>query len=259
MKKKRSQWFRVATAGMALNGLEITDDMINKMAANYNPEKYTANINVEHIRGISLNSAFSKLGEVVATKAHDFTKEDGSVVRALSVQIDAYDALIEAKESGQKLGSSIEVIELPENKEPYLFGLAITDTPASFYTQVMEFNLLKKEESHQYSEYVEADFDFLPETKPSFFSTFFSKNKPVEPEPIKPIDAQPVELKLPMEFTVELKKFSTAFDGALDRISQLETKNNELIAKFSVLEKTPEDSTGHPSTNNAGNILLADC
>lgn len=264
MKTKRTKFFRVAVAGMALNGLEITNDMINKMAANYNPEKYSAIINVEHVRGFSLNNDnFPTLGRVVAAKAENFTTDTGETKRALLVQVDAYSGLIAAHEAGQKLGWSIEVGALPETGEPFLFGLAITDSPSTFYTQLMEFNLLKKvDEEQKFGEYVENSFDFEPEkteTKPSFFSAWFSKQKPAEPEPIKPIEAQVGEFKLPQEFTDELQRFSMAFTGMQEEIDQLKTQNNELIAKFSVLENTPADPTGHPSTNNADNILLADC
>lgn len=263
-KTKRTKFFRVAVSGMALNGLEITNDMINKMAANYNPEKYSAIINVEHVRGFSLNNDnFPTLGRVVAAKAENFTTDSGETKRALLVQVDAYSALVEAHEAGQKLGWSIEVGTLPDTNEPFLFGLAATDSPSSFYTQLMEFNLLKKtDEAYKYGEYVENAFDFEPEkteTKPSFFSTFFSKNKPAEPEPIKPLEAQVGEFTLPKKFTDELQKFSMAFTSMEEKITQLEKQNNELIAKFSLLESTPADNSGHPFINNADNIVLADC
>ena len=127
----------------------------------------------------------------------------------------------------------------------------------------MEFNLLKKtDDSQKFGEYVENAFDFEPEkpdAKPSFFSTFFSKQKPVEPESVKLLEPQIGEFTLPKEFTEELQKFSVAFTGMEQKITQLETQNTELIAKFALLEQTPADQQNHPSTNNADNILLADC
>lgn len=261
---KTTKFFRIAAEGMALNGEPITREMITQMAANYNPIKYTANINVEHVRGFSLGgSGFPTLGKVLALEARNFTDVDGATKLGLYSQVEAYKPLIEAHEAKQKLGWSIEPRKFPDNDEFYLFGLAATDSPASLYTEALEFNLLKnKDNTLMFSEYLASDFDFEPEKteqKPRFFSNLFSKNKPVEPEPIKFIEAQVGEFKLPQEFTDELQKFSMAFTGMQEEIDQLKTQNNELIAKFSVLENTPATPTGHPSTNNAGNIVLADC
>lgn len=261
---KKTNFFRIAAEGMALNGHPITREMITQMAANYNPVKYTANINVEHVRGFSLgNSGFPTLGKVLALEARNFTDVDGATKLGLYSQIEAYEPLIQAHKAKQKLGWSIEPRKFPDNDEFYLFGLASTDSPASLYTEALEFNLLKNEDKTlMFSEYLASDFDFEPEkteTKPNFFSTWFSKQKPTEPEPIQILEPKIGEFAFPKEFTDELRKFSTAFEGALDRIDHLEKQNNELISKFSLLEKTPAESTGHPSTNNADNIVLADC
>lgn len=265
-KTKKTKFFRIAAEGMALNGEEITKEMITQMATNYNPVKYTANINVEHIRGFSLgNNGFPTLGKVLALEARNFKDVDGATKLGLYSQIEAYKPLIQAHEEKQKLGWSIEPRKFPDNGEYNLFGLASTDSPASLYTEVMEFNMLKNDDKTLlYSEYLESEFEFEEQAKteppkPSFFSSFFKKE---ESAPV----IEEKTLEIPEELATELQKFSTAFSQMQSTVQQLETENRSLktelsglTQKFSVLESTPADKTGHPQTNNSDPIVLADC
>ena len=47
---KQSKWFVVATEGATTDGRTINRAWIEQMAANYDPKKYGARVNLEHIK-----------------------------------------------------------------------------------------------------------------------------------------------------------------------------------------------------------------
>ena len=63
---KKSKKFRVATEGATVDGRTIQRDWITQMAAHYDPAKYRATINLEHIRGLIPDSPFRNYGFVDA-------------------------------------------------------------------------------------------------------------------------------------------------------------------------------------------------
>ena len=44
-----TDWMKVATAGRTLDGREIKPEWLEKMAASYSPQVYTASVNSEHV------------------------------------------------------------------------------------------------------------------------------------------------------------------------------------------------------------------
>lgn len=140
---KLSKFFCVAVAGATCDGREIEESWINEMAETYNPATYTANVNIEHLRGISPNPPFNCQGKVVAVEKRTIELEIGGKKEkraALYAQVDANDNLVAYNADGQKLFPSIEVNpSFAESKKAYLVGLATTDSPASLGTEVMSF------------------------------------------------------------------------------------------------------------------------
>lgn len=133
----KSKWFRVATEGATTDGREITRAEIEQIAASYSQQKYGARIWLEHYRGTVPGGPFDALGDVLAVEAREV---DGGK-KALFAQIAPLPTLIEMNKKGQKLFTSIEIHpSFPSTGGAYLFGLAVTDSPASLGTEVLKFS-----------------------------------------------------------------------------------------------------------------------
>lgn len=131
-----SKFFRVATEGATTDGRLINRDWLTQMAANYDPKKYGARVNMEHFRGLYPDSAFRAYGDVLALKTEEI---DGKLV--LLAQVDPTEDLITlVNEKRQKVYTSIEIDhDFADTGAAYLVGLAITDTPASLGTEMLKF------------------------------------------------------------------------------------------------------------------------
>lgn len=133
----KSKLFRVATEGATTDGREITRADIEQMAKSYNPATYGARVWLEHYRGLVPNGPFDALGDVTAVEAREV--EGGKL--ALFAQIEPLPKLIEMNKAKQKLYSSVEIHpNLGDTGGPYLFGLGVTDSPASLGTEVLKFS-----------------------------------------------------------------------------------------------------------------------
>ncbi|RYF02143.1 MAG: phage capsid protein [Comamonadaceae bacterium] len=131
-----SKFFRVATEGATTDGREIQRVHIEQMAASYKPETYGARVWLEHIRGVTADSAFNALGDVLKLEAREV--EDGKL--ALFAQIEALPSLVAMNKAKQKIYSSIEIDpNFAKTGGAYLIGLGVTDTPASLGTEVLKF------------------------------------------------------------------------------------------------------------------------
>lgn len=131
----KSVFFRIAQAGATTDGREIQASWIDQMAKNYDPQKYTARVNIEHYRGILPDGPFKMYGDVLALKAETI---DGK--RTLLAQIDPTPELIALNKARQKLFSSAEIDpNFASTGEAYLVGLAVTDSPASLGTEMLKF------------------------------------------------------------------------------------------------------------------------
>ena len=138
-KKYKSKWFRIAVAGDTTDGREIQADWIIQMAANYDPNIYGARINMEHIRSSYPDGVFGAYGDVLALKTEK-VDINGEEKDALFAQIEPTQSLIELNKKKQKVYTSIEVDDNFANKgSAYLVGLAVTDSPASLGTEMLQF------------------------------------------------------------------------------------------------------------------------
>jgi len=136
MKKLLSKFFRVATEGDTTDGRELSAQHIDQMAKNYSPKKYGARVWLEHFRSLLPDSPFKAYGDVVAVKAETI---DGK--RTLLAQLAPTPDLVAMNQARQKLFSSIEMdTNFAKSGEAYLVGLAVTDSPASLGTEMMEFS-----------------------------------------------------------------------------------------------------------------------
>lgn len=160
------KFFRIATEGATTDGRVISRQWISQMAKNYDPKKYGARINLEHLRGVLPDGPFRAYGDVVALKAEEV--EEGKL--ALFAQLDPTPELIELSKKRQKVYTSMEVDpNFARTNEAYLVGLAVTDSPASLGTEMLKFaagaqaNPLadrKQSPDNVFSEAVELELDF---------------------------------------------------------------------------------------------------
>lgn len=133
------KWFRIATAGQTTDGREIQREWIEQMVETYNPSVYGARINVEHIRGWLPDSDFGAYGDVLALKA-ETVQVQGEDKLALFAQIKANDKLKALNKANQKIYTSVEIdTNFAKTGKAYLVGLAVTDSPASLGTEMLQF------------------------------------------------------------------------------------------------------------------------
>ncbi|WP_342059154.1 GPO family capsid scaffolding protein [Aeromonas sp. OTU364] len=134
----KSKFFRVAVEGGTTDGRAITREWLEQMAQRYNQSTYGARVNMEHIRGIDPNGLFKMYGDITAAKTEEVTIE-GEQRLALFVQIDPTPELVELNKKRQKVFTSVEIHPNLNEKGAYLMGLAITDSPASLGTDMLQF------------------------------------------------------------------------------------------------------------------------
>ena len=129
--------FRVAKAGPTTDGRVIKPEWLTDIAETYDPKLYTARIFIEHIRGVTADSAFFCGGDVVAVEAH---KNDAGEM-CLYAEIKPNDKFKEINQADQKVFPSIEVVPNFNNSgKYYLGGLGATDSPASLATEKFQFS-----------------------------------------------------------------------------------------------------------------------
>lgn len=133
---KKSKKFRVATEGATVDGRTIQREWITQMADNYDPAKYRATINLEHIRGLLPDGPFRNYGFVDALSQEQ--NAEGKL--ELFAVITPTDDLVNLTHKGQKVFTSIEVNpKFADTGKAYLVGLAVTDNPASLGTEMLQF------------------------------------------------------------------------------------------------------------------------
>lgn len=135
--KFKAKQFRVATEGATTDGRNIERSWIEQMAASYDRKKYGARVWMEHLRGVYADSAFRAYGDVLALEAKEV--EGGKL--ALFATIEPLPDLVAmTTKAKQKIYTSIEVNpKFADTGAAYLVGLAVTDSPASLGTEVLEF------------------------------------------------------------------------------------------------------------------------
>ncbi len=275
MAKTISDWFKVATAGRTADGRVIKDQWLLDIAETYDAAKqYCAMIWPEHYR-------WANAGLVADVKA----EKDDMGRLSLYCKLEPNQLLLDYNASGQKLFTSIEVLEnFAKTGKAYLGGLGITDQPGSLGTDRLSFS--RKETEHgdaHFSDFIEATAITFAADEPSFLQRMVNKlsfktettasdddMKPEQFEALqKSIDAQTASnLALAEKFTdLEAKispapaatagdedkggESSTADDSGADKftaeLEKLRTANTELLAKVTEVEKQFSDLREKPA------------
>jgi len=116
-----TDWMKVATAGRTLDGREIKAEWLEKMAAGYSPQVYTASVNSEHV-------FYPGLGHVTELRAG----QDAQGRMALYAKIAPTAELLGRFQNRKQVFFSVEIRnDFPAKGDYYLSGLAVTDIPAS--------------------------------------------------------------------------------------------------------------------------------
>lgn len=152
--KIKTGFICVATSGYSVDGRQITAAELHEMAESYDPELYTANLWLEHRR-------FMSFGQVLELKAED--QPNGETKLYAVIAPNQY--LVSMNAEGQGLFSSVEIMPNFRNTgKAYLYGLGVTDSPASVGTTKLDFFNIKPNGS-QFSEFVKIDFAIQKENE----------------------------------------------------------------------------------------------
>lgn len=132
-KRLISDFFCVATAGKTADDREIKTSWIDDIAGTYNPNTYLSRIWPDHVRW------YGAFGEVVAVMRQE-KKEGDQTLLQLFAQIAPSEDLLHFTKQDKYLFPSIEVKEnFASTGKAYLWGLGVTDQPASLSTDRLEF------------------------------------------------------------------------------------------------------------------------
>nr|DAV05537.1 MAG TPA: capsid scaffolding protein [Caudoviricetes sp.] len=259
---KTSKWFVVATEGATTDGRTINRAWIEQMAANYDPKKYGARVNLEHIKWRYMwnDDPHSKCyGDVVGLK----TEENAEGKLQLLAQIDPTDDLIKLNKDRQKIYTSIECDpNFADTGEAYLVGLAVTDNPASLGTEMLVFsagasanplNNRKEKAENLFTAAIETKLDFEGWDgldHPSIFTkikSLFEKKGKTDDERFSD---QTQAIELLAEQTKETLEKLTALSDDLAKqkteIEEMKAGNAEIQATFAELKKPVEPENPRP-------------
>ena len=273
---KTSKWFVVATEGATTDGRTINRTWIEQMAANYDPKKYGARVNLEHIKWRYMwnDDPHSKCyGDVVGLK----TEENAEGKLQLLAQIDPTEDLIKLNKDRQKIYTSIECDpNFADTGEAYLVGLAVTDNPASLGTEMLVFsagasanplNNRKEKAENLFTAAIETELEF-EEVKEKGLSVF-AKIRALFADKEKTDDErfadQTQAIELLAEQTKETLEKLTALSADLAKqqteLTEVKATNESIQAKFTTLEKAPSADFGkRPIVAGEGKSeFLTDC
>ncbi|WP_336234211.1 Rz-like lysis system protein LysB [Enterobacter bugandensis] len=145
---KKSKRFRIGVEGATTDGRVIEREWLTQMAASYNPQVYTALINMEHIKGFTPDGPFRRFGMVEKLEAEEITEGALSGKMALYGWIAPTDDLVTMTSNWQKLFTSMEVnTSFADTGSAYLVGLAITDELAKKNSQLISLSILTETNS----------------------------------------------------------------------------------------------------------------
>ena len=272
----KTKFFRVLTEGATTDGRTIKREWIEQMARNYNPEKYGARVWLEHMRGMLADGPFKALGDVVEVKSEEL--DDGRL--ALFARLDPTDDLVNMNKQRQKVYTSAEVDpEFADMGEAYLTGLAVTDSPASLSTEMLQFSAKaehnplasrKQRTENLFTEAVETALEFEDasgggEDRTSLLSKVRELFRSHQKDSAEDLKAFRQDLEQTMELFVErissveesLKKQVSG-----DDFSQLKQAHESLKADLGNLRQelnnTP-DTPARPSATGAPDGTQTDC
>lgn len=273
------KWFRVATEGATTDGRAISRAWIEQMAKNFNREKYGARVWLEHMRGMLADGPFKAFGDVTAVRAEE--NSEGKL--ALYAEIDPTQDLVKMTKARQKIYTSIELDpEFADSGEAYLVGLAVTDSPASLGTEMLQFssqantnplNARKQRPENLFSAALETEMDFSEEAGTESGDqlegeTLFTKVKALFSKHRDANAARFSDFKADLEKTLELfvtdgQQLRSSMDEVQHEYKQLKQAHEALEKSFkdlkAELESTPNTKFSRSPATGGQDAILTDC
>ncbi|EKY3119567.1 GPO family capsid scaffolding protein [Franconibacter helveticus 513] len=271
---KKAKRFRIGVEGATTDGRTIERVWLEQMAANYNPQLYTAVINLEHIKGYTPDSPFRRFGTVDRLEAEEIN--DGPLKGKLALYgwITPTDELVSMTAKLQKIFTSMEVNpKFADTGEAYLVGLAVTDDPASLGTEMLQFSSSaphnplarrKQDESNLFTAAEETLIEFEDD------QTFFTRVKDLLSRKKADDNANFADVHRAVEaVAVEVsttgENFASFKADLTQRLEALEQSQQQQATDFTALreELSTQDSRGdrrpHSTGGNGGNEALTNC
>lgn len=272
----KSKFFRAFVEGNTISdGRVITAAMIDEIVATFNRDTYSPRINVEHIAGYSPEPPFNGYGDVYAVKAQDDQITiDGKTEkrRALYVQVDANDQLLNLAATDQKPYPSVELTPSYAGcGKTGIVGLAFTDNPASIATQRLQFSRSGPDTFRAHgAEAVILEFEAAPLDASkadgaigNFFNALASKFGRSEPEKPKeePKPKAANDNFDPGNFATEVgKTVAQSIAAAMKPVTDAHAKLAEDFATLQQkLEKEPSTTFTRDPATGANATILTDC
>lgn len=271
------KFFRVATEGATTDGRAISRGWIEQMAKNFNRDKYGARIWLEHMRGIFADGPFKAFGDVTAVKAEE--NADGKL--ELFAEIDPTEDLVKMTKDRQKIYTSIEVDpEFSDTGEAYLVGLAVTDSPASLGTEMLQFSskaahnplsARKQRPENLFSAALESELDFTeaaPEKPDPEEPSLFDKVKTLFTKHRESGAAKFADFRADLEKTLELfvsegQQLRSSMDEVQHEYAQVKQSHEALEKSFNELkaelETTPHKHSSRTPATGGQDAILTDC
>lgn len=145
----RTKPLSIAAVGMTVDGREITEQDVADIVETYNPRKYGARINLDHefnwsgwaAKNLHNVDIPGMLGDVESVQAYE--NEEGIV--CLYAVLAPNQSFVTLNKADQAVYFSIEISrDFMGTGKTYLTGLAVTDYPASCYTDRIHFSSKSK-------------------------------------------------------------------------------------------------------------------
>lgn len=288
---KLSKFFRVAVEGATVDGRTIERSWIQEMAANFNPATYGVRVNMEHIRGVTADGPFKAYGDVRAVKAEEIELELAGKKQkrlALFAQVEPTEELEAYNAKRQKIYTSVEISpNFAGTGKAGLVGLAVTDSPASLGTEVLQFAATdagkkwiesrKQDPANYISEGLETDLVFedagAPTASPEYAGMFSAvtdffkglsastKQPPVPAqEPATPPPANDNDARF-SQILQGMEKMSEGMTALSAKVGADVAALNTRIAEVKTSIDTTDGNPGHkrPLAPGGGNFVMADC
>ncbi|WP_433692091.1 GPO family capsid scaffolding protein [Herbaspirillum seropedicae] len=274
----KSKFFRVATEGATTDGRSISREQIQQMADNYNVKTYGARVWVEHLRSLLPDGPFKAYGDVLALKAEEVDTDAGKRL-ALFAQIEPTPALVAMNKDRQKIYTSIELADkFADTSSAYLVGLAVTDSPASLGTEILQFSASNPKASpftprklkpeNLFSEGAETKIEFeddgpsVAETIKQIFSRFGGSEKKADAQHADVVAAMTAVAEKVGEFAQVATQAAKEAAEAVTRLEKLEKRVGDESTAAEQFRKTvnltdKNDVQRPPATggSNSGVVL----
>ena len=229
----KDKWFCIGQSGPTVDGREIASDDLVQAAESYNPNTYTAVLNVEHYRPFFPKSELGGLGSVIELKA-----ETENSVTKLYARLDPTAKTQQMMKDREKVFTSMELQKNFANTgKTYLIGLALTDSPASLGTSMLKFTVAA-DQQEILSNYTEM------EEKMSEKQTIWGKlhsamfTKPVAPKNEEGQEPKVTEdAKGKPEEKQEYSALRQELEQAAKVVAQLVDDNEKSAAAFAALKE----------------------